>query len=290
MRLSVRSLLFSSAGCAVLFAVLLVGAYHTAHGRWLDNAALSGFLSTVDPSWWRPADAFARLCDPAPFALASMILIGVALARHAPRRAAAAGVVLVGAAATSQILKPLLAQARFDGAIVQAGPLDTRPIADGAFPSGHATAAMAIALAAVIVAPRALRPLVAAGGAVFALLIGFLIVALGWHFPSDVVGGYLVATAWCLAALAGLRAAEARWPDKGEIRAAARASAPRLRETLGPVAAITAALAVGVALARLDRLAAFADAHTTTTFVAIAMTVTATALVAAVSLADNRSG
>jgi membrane-associated phospholipid phosphatase len=289
MRLSVRSLLLSSAGCAVLFTVLLVGAYHTADGRWLDNAALSGFLSAVDPNWWREADAFARLCDPVPFTLASMILVGVALARHAPRRAAAAGVVLVGAAATSQILKPLLAKARFDGSIVQLGLLDTKPIAAGAFPSGHATAAMAIALAAVIVAPRALRPLVAVGGALFALAIGFLLVALGWHFASDVVGGYLVATTWCLVALAGLRAADARWPDAGEIRAAARANAPRLRETVGPVAAVTGALALGAGLARLDRLAAFADAHTTTTLVAVAMSVCAVALVAAVSLADSRS-
>jgi hypothetical protein len=197
--------------------------------------------------------------------------------------------VLVGAAATSQILKPLLAKARFDGSIVQLGLLDTKPIAAGAFPSGHATAAMAIALAAVIVAPRALRPLVAVGGALFALAIGFLLVALGWHFASDVVGGYLVATTWCLVALAGLRAADARWPDAGEIRAAARANAPRLRETVGPVAAVTGALALGAGLARLDRLAAFADAHTTTTLVAVAMSVCAVALVAAVSLADSRS-
>jgi hypothetical protein len=148
---------------------------------------------------------------------------------------------------------------------------------------------MAIALAAVIVAPRALRPLVAAGGALFALLIGFVIVALGWHFPSDIVGGYLVATAWCLITLAGLRAADARWPDRGAIRAAALTRAPRLRETLGPIVAITGALALGVGLARLDRLAEFADAHTATTLAAIAMTLCAAALVTAVSLADQRS-
>jgi membrane-associated phospholipid phosphatase len=288
MRLSVRSLLLSSAGCAVLFTALLVGAYHTAEGRWLDNAALSGFLSALDPNWWRAADAVARLCDPAPFALITIALVGVGVVRRAPRRGAAAAVVLLGSAATTQILKPLLAKVRFDGSVVDFGQLHTHPIAAPAFPSGHATAAMAIALAAVIVAPRSLRPLVAAGGALFALLIGFLIVALGWHFPSDIVGGYLVATAWCLVTLAGLRAADARWPDRGTIRGAARARAPRLRETLGPIAALTGALALGVGLARLDRLAAFADAHTTATLAAIAMSLTAAALVAAVSLADDR--
>ena len=289
MRLSVRSLLLSSAGCAVLFTALLVGAYHTADGRWLDNAALSGFLSALEPTWSREANAVARLCDPAPFALITIALVGVGVVRRVPRRAAAAAVVLLGSAASSQILKPLLAKARFDGSIVEFGPLHTDPIAAPAFPSGHATAAMAIALAAVIVAPRALRPLVATAGALFALLVGFLIVALGWHFPSDIVGGYLVATAWCLVALAALRAADARWPEPGTIRAAARTSAPRLRETLGPIAALTGALALGVGLARLDRLTAFAEAHTTTTLAAIAMTVSAAALVTAVSLVDDRS-
>src|SRR3954465_11199235 len=104
MRLSVRSLLLSSAGCAVLFTALLVAAYHTGEGRWLDNAALSGFLSAVDPSWNQGAGAFARICDPAPFAVITIALVGVGVVRQAPRRAAAAAVVLLGSAATTQIL------------------------------------------------------------------------------------------------------------------------------------------------------------------------------------------
>ena len=35
--------------------------------------------------------------------------------------------------------------------------------------------------------------------------VGFAIMSLDWHFPSDVAGGYLVATTWCFAALAVLR-------------------------------------------------------------------------------------
>jgi hypothetical protein len=97
-----------------------------------------------------------------------------------------------------------------------------------------------------------------------------------------------VATAWCLASLAGLKAANARWPEPGALRAAARTRAPAVREALAPVAALVAAGLAGVALARLDRLADFAAAHTVATLAAMAISLCAAALVAAVSLADQR--
>jgi membrane-associated phospholipid phosphatase len=35
---------------------------------------------------------------------------------------------------------------------------------------------------------------------------------LAWHMPSDVLGGYLVATFWTALAVAAVRAADRRWP------------------------------------------------------------------------------
>ena len=289
MRLSARQLLFSAGGCVVLFAAVLLGVYHTAQGRWLDNAALDGFLSTLDNERQKDvADAVAALCDPGPFLLIGFTLIAVALLRRCPRRAAAVTALLAGSAATTQILKPLLAKARFDGEVVGFDHLINPVITAPAFPSGHATAAMALALASVIVAPRAWRPVAAAGAALFALAIGFAIVALGWHYPSDIVGGYLVATAWCLVTLAGIRIADARWPEAGTLRAAARTRAPAPLDALAAAGAIVAAAGVGVGLARLDRITDFAAAHTTATAAAIAISVCAAALVAAVSMADQR--
>jgi membrane-associated phospholipid phosphatase len=285
---SARSLLLSSAVCVVLFSVLFGGVYYTDAGRWLDNAALDGFLATMSPGWVPEADAFARLLNPLPYAVWTAAIVATGLLRRAPRRAAAALVLLGGSAVTTQFLKPALAEWRFDGSLVGFDHAVPPVIVDAAFPSGHATAAMAVALAAVIVAPRALRPLVASLGALFALAIGFTLVALAWHFPSDIVGGYLVATTWCLLALAALRAADARWPERGTLRAAANERAPALRQAFAPAAVLIGAAGVGVGLARVDRLAEFAGAHTSAALAAMAISLCATALVAAVTLADQR--
>jgi membrane-associated phospholipid phosphatase len=131
---------------------------------------------------------------------------------------------------------------------------------------------------------------VAAIGALFALAVGLSVVALAWHFPSDVVGGYLVATTWCLLVLAGLRAADARWPEPGTLRAAARTRVPSPRGAIGAAAAVAAAAGTGIALASPDRISGFAEDHTTATLAAIAISLLAAALVAAVSIADQRPG
>ena len=84
---------------------------------------------------------------------------------------------------SSQLLKAVLAYPRYEGDAIGGAQ-----VAPEAFPSGHSTAAMALALCLVLVAPRALRPLAALVGAVFALGVAFSVIALGWHFPSDAVG------------------------------------------------------------------------------------------------------
>jgi undecaprenyl-diphosphatase len=70
------------------------------------------------------------------------------------------------------------------------------------FPSGHAMASMSISLAILIVlAPtRLLWPAIAAV-TTFVVAVGVYVVADGGHWPSDVLGGWLLAAAW-VAALA----------------------------------------------------------------------------------------
>ena len=65
-----------------------------------------------------------------------------------------------------------------------------------ACPSGHTTAVMSLALALVIVSPPRLRPLAAAAGGLLTVATVFSLLVLGSHYPSDIVGGLLVATAW----------------------------------------------------------------------------------------------
>ena len=114
--------------------------------------------------------------------------------------------------------------------------------------------------AAILIAPRALRPLVAIAGGLFTLAVSISLLILGWHFPSDVVGGQLLATTWALVALAALRIAEARWPARGSMRRAALDSVPSSRcgVALGLAAAASAALVAVLAAPRADGLAAYA--------------------------------
>ncbi len=58
------------------------------------------------------------------------------------------------------------------------------------FPSGHSTAALAIALGYSIAVPAIAVPLIALG-----IVIGWSRVVLGVHYPGDVIAGQLIAAA-----------------------------------------------------------------------------------------------
>lgn len=167
-----------------------------------DAVALYDFTLLGGPRLDDLTNALLHLLDPALYILWGLLLIGVALARHRPRVALAIGLVLSLAPLSAETLKPLLAHhhARIGVSEIQAA----------SWPSGHATAAMALALCAVLVAPRRLRPSVAALGAMFVAGVGLSLLILAWHLPSDVLGGYLLGLLWMALALAGLRAADAR--------------------------------------------------------------------------------
>ena len=105
---------------------------------------------------------------------------------------------------TAETLKPLLAHPH-----VQIG---LAHIDAASWPSGHATAAAALVLCAVLVVPARLRPLVTGLGVAFAAAVGCSLLILAWHMPSDVLGGYLVASLWMALAVAALRATDRRRP------------------------------------------------------------------------------
>jgi membrane-associated phospholipid phosphatase len=167
-----------------------------------DAVALYDFTLLGRPRVDDLAKALLHLLDPLLYTLWGVLLIAVALGRRQPRAAFAVALVLGLAPLTAETLKPLLAHphARIDGSEITAA----------SWPSGHATAAAALALCAVLVAPQRLRPIVAMLGAMFAAGVGFSLLLLAWHLPSDVAGGYLLGTLWTALAVAGLRATEAR--------------------------------------------------------------------------------
>ncbi len=172
-----------------------------------DAVALYDFTLLGGPRLDDVANALLHLLDPLLYTVWAGMLVAVAFARRRPRVALAAGLVLGLAPLTAETLKPLLAHphAWVGGSEITAA----------SWPSGHATAATALALCAVLVAPARLRPLVATLGVMFMAAVGVSLLILAWHLPSDVLGGYLVGTLWAALAVAGLRAAEARSRSRG---------------------------------------------------------------------------
>jgi membrane-associated phospholipid phosphatase len=139
-------------------------------------------------------------------AAASFALMAVAVAalrRGDLRRLAAAALLVGGASATAQLLKPGLAGLGLLGA-TSAHELER------SFPSGHAATTLALGLALVDAAPGRWRATAAAFAVVCSTAVGLALLTLGWHYPSDVVGGFLIAGAWAAATRCGAPAVRAR--------------------------------------------------------------------------------
>ena len=175
-----------------------------------DFAALSG--PRVDPV----ARFVLHLLDPLLFVLWAVALAAIALAQGRLRVALAIAGVMGLAPVSAEALKPLAAHAH-----ARAGSF---ALGAASWPSGHATAALALVLCAVLVARPRWRALVGGVGALFALAVGVSLLILSWHMPSDVLGGLLVATLWWALAVAALRAAERRWPSSSDPRERAGAA------------------------------------------------------------------
>lgn len=275
-----------AAWCVIAFAVLLALAYYVGPARWLDAAALHGFESVQRPQVDSIATSLAHFCDPFPYALVAMGVIAIAAKIRGLRVGAATGFLIVGANASSQVLKPLLAHHRE----LSSTEFHLININDAAFPSGHATAAMSLSLAVLMIVPRAYRPVVAVLGAIFTIAVSFAVLILGWHHPSDIVGGYLMATAWGLTTLAAYRYAGNRWPERGTMRVAARnAIAAPSPAAIARTVVVLGALACVVAASRAHQIAGYADRHTAMVAVASAIAVAAAVLLAAVaSISSSR--
>ncbi len=194
-----------AAACLVGMAGVWVAAEFVPAVHLRDALLLHDFTRLNHPGVESFGNFFLHLLEPLEFILWGVALVAIALARGRVRTAVAVAAILALAPFTAETLKPVLAHSH---AIV--GGLS---IGAASWPSGHAAAALALALSAVLVVPARLRPFAWALGLAFAGAVGVILLILAWHMPSDVLGGYLVAGVWAALALAALRAAERRWPS-----------------------------------------------------------------------------
>lgn len=200
MRDDIKRPLAGFLACVASLVLLTLIAYGIDPFQRLDATALSHFGARGETELGSLAGVLVHLADPLPLLAMLIGVCGLALYLGRRREALAAVLLVAGANVTTQVLKIALAHPRYQPVLGehQLGPI--------AFPSGHSTAAASIALALLLVAPRAWKLPAALLGACFAAAVGASILVSFWHYPSDVLGGALVASAWYCLAIAGLRA------------------------------------------------------------------------------------
>jgi membrane-associated phospholipid phosphatase len=239
-------------------------------------AMLHGFSALDQSRFTAEIRLLAQIPDPLPYALIGLLCIGVALYRRRPYRAIAVLTLLIATGATTQILKHALAEPRFADWLGFYGQIES-----ASWPSGHSTAAMTLALCAVLVVPSAARGITALIGGVFAIGVGYATLALTWHYPSDVVGGYFVAGLWTALAIAVLQRVEP---------ASSESSQPVPWEPLAILGGLGAIVAAAIVGAEAETIARYAQERTTVVAGALTIAVLALALVATLSVATTRGG
>jgi membrane-associated phospholipid phosphatase len=241
-----------AAACALGLVVVGVLALASDAGHARDSVILHGF-SGLYRRRLDPAIAItARLSDPLPYTLLGLLCVGIAVRRRRTHRAVAIGSVLILTGAMAQALKHVLAQPRFADWL-GGGQLD-----DASWPSGHATAAMTLALCAIVAVPPAWRAATALVGGTGAVAVAYATLALTWHYPSDVLAGFLLAALGVSAALAILAPMET-----GELELPGLPSLAWLfvgGAGTAAAAAVVGAASAPVALSGLDRMTVVAGA------------------------------
>lgn len=197
--------LLGALGAGAVLTVTAVLVFRVQRIANLDGQARTCFWLLQRPGILGTAHDIANSANALPVAVAASVLVGVACHTRRPVLIAPITLVVVGANLSTQALKAVLPGHTFtwQGAQIVTGHV---------FPSGHATASMSLALCTVVLTPCRGRGLVAGLGAFYALAMGYTLLVLSIHSPSDVIAGYLMAGIWALLGVALLRALETRWP------------------------------------------------------------------------------
>jgi membrane-associated phospholipid phosphatase len=192
--------------CALAMLVLWALADHVYVLQVRDTALLRDFTQLDSPHVHAACKVLLGLLDPLLFTIWALAVVLFALARERPRLALAVAAAMSLAPLSADILKPLMAEPHVTIGFTHIG--------SASWPSGHATAATALAFSAVLVVAPRMRPAALLGALTFMLVVGVALLIREWHMPSDVLGGYLLGTLWVSVALAAVLASERRWPPR----------------------------------------------------------------------------
>jgi undecaprenyl-diphosphatase len=181
--------------CFVLLAVVAVGAHDQEPGAF-DGVATSVLHGLATPRLDGVMEVITALGSTPIVATLVVVTLALLWWRRHRREALFLAVAMAGSLALNETLKLLVHRPRpqLDWAALQSGY---------SFPSGHAMNSLVFysVVAIIIWATRGRRAGGAALGAAagLALLIGTSRVYLGFHYLTDVVGGFLAGSAWVLA-------------------------------------------------------------------------------------------
>lgn len=195
--------------------------------------------------------------------LAGAALVAVALVRERPRLAIGVALLVFGTAFLAELLKETLSRPGLG--------VDPAALAHNTGPSGHASIAMAVALALVMVVPISVRPIAAAAGAAWTAIIATSTLAAGWHRPGDALSGELLALSIALIVCAVIV----------QVHGDGLVVVPRRTGNVGPPWVI----AVGLMLAAFVLVDLFVLPDAATVDTGHSEFVTASALIAAVAIA-----
>lgn len=179
-----------------------------------DNA-----LNAAEPGLYRLADARTLAL------LAAVVLVTLVLMKR--KRSAAFFAAVVSVAALVPVLKQLVDR-----------PSPFPMPDDPSFPSGHATASMAVAAGIVaLLPPSRWRWFAGIAGAILVTAVGVAVIADSGHWPSDVLAGWCLALGWVAALIAFAGHLLERAPTRAERvpKSQTRAPGPANIRSSGPV-------------------------------------------------------
>jgi hypothetical protein len=173
--------------CVAALVITWVIAIRTEAGQRADQKAIES-RAVVDEETLDVARDVLDTISVAELAVAGGVLVFVGLFRRRLLLALSVGTVILGANVTTEVLKKVV--------IERPDLLDNFESFGNTFPSGHATVAMSLAVAAVLVVPRRFRGTAALAGVAYASAVSTAVLVTGWHRPSDALGAAFVAVGW----------------------------------------------------------------------------------------------